>query len=166
MALNAAPLYPINHRHFTMSSGSSRHFPSARYFSLMGWDWVHLVLRPLFGLLCQPRMIHDDDYRAIGGIRIGTENGSTRREPAPVPLCPPQIPHDLPRARTRTAAVGSCSARYVSAANAVRKSVDIFKNLRLNVNNHNCLNFFCSFCPCVYLVVVRNWPLAVRSARK
>jgi hypothetical protein len=33
---------------------------------LMGWDWVHLVLRPLFGLLCQPQMINDD-CGAIGG---------------------------------------------------------------------------------------------------
>jgi hypothetical protein len=34
-------------------------------------------------------------------------NRSTRRKPAPVPLCQPQIPHDLTRARTRTAVVGS-----------------------------------------------------------
>jgi hypothetical protein len=30
-----------------------------------------------------------------------------RDKPAPVPLCPPQIPHDLTRARTRAAEVGS-----------------------------------------------------------
>jgi hypothetical protein len=30
-----------------------------------------MVLRPLFGLLYQPQMIDDDDdYEAIGGIRI------------------------------------------------------------------------------------------------
>jgi hypothetical protein len=40
------------------------------------------------GRLYQPRMI-DDDYGAVSG------NLSTRRKPAPVPLCPPQIPHDL-----------------------------------------------------------------------
>jgi hypothetical protein len=34
-------------------------------------------------------------------------NRSTRRKPAPVPLCPPQIPHDLTGDRTRAAAVGS-----------------------------------------------------------
>jgi hypothetical protein len=34
-------------------------------------------------------------------------NGSTRRKPALVPLCPPQIPDDLTRARIRAAAVGS-----------------------------------------------------------
>jgi hypothetical protein len=31
----------------------------------------------------------------FGGMMIGKGNGSTRREPAPVPLCSPQIPHDL-----------------------------------------------------------------------
>jgi hypothetical protein len=46
------------------------------------------------GLLYQPRMI-DDDYAANGGMRLGRGNWSTRRKPAPVPLYPPQIPHDL-----------------------------------------------------------------------
>jgi hypothetical protein len=40
-------------------------------------------------------MIDDDDYGAVGGMRIGRGNRSTRRKPAPVPLCPPQMPHDL-----------------------------------------------------------------------
>jgi hypothetical protein len=30
----------------------------------------------------------------FGGMRIGRGNRSTRRKPAPVPLHPPQIPHD------------------------------------------------------------------------
>jgi hypothetical protein len=47
------------------------------------------------GLLYQPRMIDNDDYGAVGGMRDGRGNRSTRRKPAPVPLCPPQIPHDL-----------------------------------------------------------------------
>jgi hypothetical protein len=34
-------------------------------------------------------------------------NRSTRRKPAPVSLCPPQIPHDLTWGRTWAAAVGS-----------------------------------------------------------
>jgi hypothetical protein len=34
-------------------------------------------------------------------------NRSTLRKPAPVPLCAPQIPHDLTWGRTRTAAVGN-----------------------------------------------------------
>jgi hypothetical protein len=49
----------------------------------------------------------DDDCGAIGGMKIGRGNRSTRSKPAPVPLSPPQIPHDLTRARARAAAVGS-----------------------------------------------------------
>jgi hypothetical protein len=46
------------------------------------------------GLLCQPRVIGEGDCGETGGIKIGRENRSTRRKPAPAPLCPPQIPHD------------------------------------------------------------------------
>jgi hypothetical protein len=49
----------------------------------------------------------DDNCGSIGGMRIGRGNRCTRRKPASVPLCLPQIPHDLTRARTRAAAVGS-----------------------------------------------------------
>jgi hypothetical protein len=44
---------------------------------------------------------------AIGGMKIGRGNRSTRRKPAPAPLCPPQIPLYQTRARTRAAEVGS-----------------------------------------------------------
>jgi hypothetical protein len=48
-----------------------------------------------------------DDYDdgEIGGM-IGRGNGSIRRKPAPVPLCPPETPRAA-RTRTRGAAVGS-----------------------------------------------------------
>jgi hypothetical protein len=38
-----------------------------------------------------------DDYDdgEFGGMMIGKGNRSTRRKPAPVPLCPPQVPHDF-----------------------------------------------------------------------
>jgi hypothetical protein len=52
------------------------------------------------GLLYKPQMIDEDDCGAIGGMKIGRENRSTRRKPAPAPLCPPQIPHDQVRFRT------------------------------------------------------------------
>jgi hypothetical protein len=45
------------------------------------------VLRPLTGLLYQPRMIGDGDCGEIGGIKIGRRNRSSRRKPAPAPLC-------------------------------------------------------------------------------
>jgi hypothetical protein len=47
-----------------------------------------------------------DECGTVGGMS-GRGNRSTRRKPAPVPLYPPQIPHDLTRARTRASAVGS-----------------------------------------------------------
>jgi hypothetical protein len=40
-------------------------------------------------------------------MRTGRGNRSTRWKPAPVPLCPPQIPYDLTWSRSRTVAVGS-----------------------------------------------------------
>jgi hypothetical protein len=45
----------------------------------------------------------DYDDGEFGGMKIGWGNRSTRRKPAPAPLCPPQIPLD----QTRAAAVGS-----------------------------------------------------------
>jgi hypothetical protein len=48
----------------------------------------------------------DYDDGEIGGMMIGRGERSTRRKPAPVPLCPPQTPHTA-RTRTRAAAVGS-----------------------------------------------------------
>jgi hypothetical protein len=58
------------------------------------------------GLLYQPQMIDDGDCRAIGGMKIGRGNWSTRRKTVQAPLCPTQIPHDQTRARNRAAAVG------------------------------------------------------------
>jgi hypothetical protein len=55
----------------------------------------------------------DDDYDddeecgVVDGMKIGKGTLSTRRKPAPVPLCPSQIPHDLTWDRTRAAEVGS-----------------------------------------------------------
>jgi hypothetical protein len=49
----------------------------------------------------------DDNFGAVGGMRIGRGSRSTRKKPTPVPLCPPQISHDLTRALTRTPEVGS-----------------------------------------------------------
>jgi hypothetical protein len=40
-------------------------------------------------------------------MRIGRGNGSPRRKPAPVPLRPPEIWHDLTRTRTQAATLGS-----------------------------------------------------------
>jgi hypothetical protein len=64
------------------------------------------------GLLHQPQMIYYGDYEAVGGVKICRGNRSTRRKPAPATICPPQIPHDLTRARIRASAVGSQRLSY------------------------------------------------------
>jgi hypothetical protein len=61
-----------------------------------------MTRRPFFGLLYQPRMI-DDECEAVGGMRIGRENRSTRRKPVTAPLCRPQIQHVLTWDRIRVA---------------------------------------------------------------
>jgi hypothetical protein len=49
----------------------------------------------------------DYDDGEFGGMKIGRGNRNTRRKPASAPHCPPQVPLDKTRARTRAAAVGS-----------------------------------------------------------
>jgi hypothetical protein len=46
------------------------------------------------GLLYKPRRIGEGDCGEIGGMKIVRGNRTTRRKPAPAPLCPPQIPRD------------------------------------------------------------------------
>jgi hypothetical protein len=77
---------------------------SCVFFFLVSLGGVRLT-ESTVGLLYKPRMIDDDDYGVVGGMRIGRGNRSTRRKPAPVPLCAPQIPHDLTWDRTRAAGV-------------------------------------------------------------
>jgi hypothetical protein len=74
-------------------------------FREAGWDCVHLVHRSQFGLLYQSRL--KDGYAAVDGMRIGRGKGNTRSKPAPVPMNPPWIPHNMTWDRTRAAAVGS-----------------------------------------------------------
>jgi hypothetical protein len=76
------------------------------FVSLGGVRLSPLGTSATVGLLYQPWVI-DDDYGAVGGMRIGRGNRSTRRKPATVPLCPPQIPHDLTWDRTQATTVGS-----------------------------------------------------------
>jgi hypothetical protein len=75
--------------------------------------------------LYQARMIDDDECEAVGGMRIGRENRSTLRKPAPVPLCPTQIRHDLTWARNRAAALGSrrLTVRAMARPTIILKSI-------------------------------------------
>jgi hypothetical protein len=77
------------------------------FFFLSGVGLSPLSTAATTGLLYQPQMIDEGDCGAIGGMKIGRGNRSTRRKPAPASLCPPQMPHDQTRARTRAASVGS-----------------------------------------------------------
>jgi hypothetical protein len=52
------------------------------------------ALYPQVSSFIQPRMIGDGDCGEIGGLKISRGNRSTRKKPAPAPLCPQQIPHD------------------------------------------------------------------------
>jgi hypothetical protein len=53
------------------------------------------------------KMRGEGDCGAIGGMKLGRGNRSTRRKPAPAPICPPQISLDQTRERTRAAEVGN-----------------------------------------------------------
>jgi hypothetical protein len=64
------------------------------FFFFLNYEWGGtLGIAATTGLLYQPRMIGDGDCGEIGGMKIGKGNRSSRRKPAPAPLCPPQSPH-------------------------------------------------------------------------
>jgi hypothetical protein len=79
----------------------------SRYFFSHGVRLSPLGTAATFGLLYQPQMIDDADCGVIGGMLIGRGNRCNRRKPAPVPLCPSQILHDLTRDETRAGKVAS-----------------------------------------------------------
>jgi hypothetical protein len=110
MWLHQKPVCPVQIQSALVSRNFLKTFSEAMiiiFIILSGVRLSPLGIAATTGLLYQPQMIDDDDCGAIGGIKIGRGNRSTRRKPAPVPLCPPQIPYDLSRARTLAAAVGS-----------------------------------------------------------
>jgi hypothetical protein len=113
-------------------------------FSGVGWDWVHTAYGPLFGLLYQPRMI-DDERGTVGGMRIGRGNGSTRSKPAPVPLCPPQIPHYLNYDRTRAARGGKLGINRITLISILILSYNLYVHLESDSPlcdcPNNCMNF-------------------------
>jgi hypothetical protein len=92
----------------------------------VGCDWVHSVRRPPTDLMYHPRMIDDDGRGTVGGMRIGRGNWTTQKNFSPAPLCPPQIAHNLNRARTRAAAVGS---RRITAWAMAQPSYEVLNNV-------------------------------------
>jgi hypothetical protein len=64
--------------------------------SFFGWaaTWVQLVRRPLFGLLYQPRIIMMMNVEQLVEWELAGETEVLGGNLPPLPLCPPQIPHD------------------------------------------------------------------------
>jgi hypothetical protein len=59
----------------------------------VGWDWVHLVRRPLMGLLYQPP--HDKWVWSVYKYKNWKGKPKSSEKPPAVPFCEPQIPRDL-----------------------------------------------------------------------
>jgi hypothetical protein len=79
-----------------------------------------------------PTQMTDGDYGAVGGMRIGRGNRSTRRKPAPVLLCPPQIPHDLGLNPGRRGGKPAITARAVTRPLAWLASISCLHRLDFN----------------------------------
>jgi hypothetical protein len=64
------------------------------------------TVRPIVAALDDDDDHNDDDdyseYASVDGMRIGKGNQSTQRKPAPVPLFPSQIPHNMIWYQTQT----------------------------------------------------------------
>jgi hypothetical protein len=99
-----AGLNAVGKRKILHSRGSNPGRPARRYT-----DWAIPTLFNDAGRIetIQRRWYDDSWMWEVGGIRIRGGNRSTRRKAAPVPLCPPQIPHDLTGVWTVTSEVGS-----------------------------------------------------------
>jgi hypothetical protein len=82
-------------------------------------------------------MIDDDACEPVGGMRIGRGN-STRRKPALVPRCPPQIPHELTWAQTRVAAMGIRMnlMLFLNKANSIKAAEISTGNLAIPISSY------------------------------
>jgi hypothetical protein len=114
-------------------------------------------LRPLgtaatSGLLYKPQMIDDGECVAIAEMKIGRGNRSTRRKPAPAPLCPPQIPHDQTQARPRAAAVGSQRLTAWAMARPIPKII-IMVGLWSAYMGYHYYYYYCLLCVFVLLML-------------
>jgi hypothetical protein len=87
-------------------SNTDHSFTNIYSFFLWGGTYVTRYCGHFWPIV-QPQIIDEGDCGVIGGMKFGRGNRSTRRKPAPAPLCPPEIPLDQTRPRTRAAAVGS-----------------------------------------------------------
>jgi hypothetical protein len=84
----------------------------------------------------------DDDECGAIGVMISRGNRFTRGKPVSVPLCPPQIPHNLTQAGTRAAVLESARATARACSNLRRNSNFKLKNMlsRLWSDRRRCLD--------------------------
>jgi hypothetical protein len=68
-----------------------RDFDEIRYYKIVISPFEFHFISKLFNDAFSIEII---EYGAVGGMKIGRVNRSTRRKSAPVPLCPPRILHD------------------------------------------------------------------------
>jgi hypothetical protein len=119
------------------------HSPFTRLCSEIFFNWYSggdgIQLGPL-GTAATNRPIvpppGDYDDGEIGGMMIGKGNRNTLRKPAPVPLCPPQTPHDA-RTRTLAAAVGSQGLTAWATARPCSELVSVLRSHHYGMSYHN-----------------------------
>jgi hypothetical protein len=77
-------------------------------------------------------------FGAIGGMKFGRGNRSTRRKPTPAPLCPPQIPHDETRARTPGRRGGKPASLFLTYSLCVLDRTLCYANSRDKSTREEC----------------------------
>jgi hypothetical protein len=102
----------------------------------LGWGGVivHLVRRPLTGLLYQPRSI-DDECGAVDGMRIGRGNRSTQRKPALRVTIPP-LPHTSSRGPELTKHRDEFNIRSVLQRASEGKGIDSCYTLQVHTSSY------------------------------
>jgi hypothetical protein len=111
-------------------------------------NWAHSERRPLLAYCTSPGWLWG--WRRFCGMKIGRGNRNTRRKRATAPLCPPKIPLDQNRARTRATAVRSRPLEeYLSIPqNSFLPFIERWRNLLNKVWNYCDLMIVCSIDTC------------------
>jgi hypothetical protein len=104
------------HKLYTLDDGRNGSFLSY----LRGWSGTQSTITAAISWLIIPALDDGDDCGVISGTNEWLGNRNTGRKPSPVPLCPPQIPHELTWDRTRSLRGGKPATdrlSYGTAAN-------------------------------------------------
>jgi hypothetical protein len=95
------------------------------------------------------------DDGETGGMMIGKGNRSTRRKPAPLPLCPPQTPHACPDANPGRRG-GKPATNRLSYGTSINITPTMERNLSiLRVSGFSQRTEYCVIC--------KSWKYNVRS---